>query len=118
MKKKLYIIADTRDNTITLSSALCNELSVTLGDPRVFLFTIKGTGEYAFKRVPLQFANTTVCGIVSYNPQLKTYGFVSHCPTVNLMFHTMNIQKTKKKLKVEKHELPDHSTIYKIITPQ
>jgi len=112
--KKLYIIADTKDNSITLSPGLCDELHIDKGIIRIFLFKIKDEKSFAFKRVSQKFAEQTECGIVSFNPILKTYGFIALCPTVNLLFYEMGIESETKKFKIAKTTLSDNSIIYKI----
>lgn len=117
MRKKLHITLDAADNTITLSPALAKELRVSKGLPVIFVFRFGGTREFAFKRVPTEFMHTTPCGIVSYNQQVGAWGFVSHCPTVNLMLFDMGLDiNTPQKLGVEKTRLPDKSYIYKILS--
>lgn len=113
----LYIIADCADNSVTLSPGLCSELGIKAEAKRavrIFVFGIKGSDKFGFKRVNAKFAKRAECGVVSYNPIYKSYGFISLIPTVNMIFFKMGIESEQKKLGVEKKKLPDGSHIYTI----
>ena len=113
--KKRYITADASDNSITLSEKICKDLQIDKGITRIFLFKIKGENSYAFKRVSKDFGEQTECGIVSYNPVLKTFGFIALCPTVNKIFYDLGIKSETKKFSIKREVLPNESIIYRLV---
>lgn len=114
-KETLYIEADCADNSVVLSSGLCKALDIVSGSVvRIFVFRIKDSGEYAFKRVTPAFSKHTECPIVSYNPKYREYGFVSVLPTVNRIFYDLRLDVEKATLPVTKRKLPDGTMIYVI----
>lgn len=111
--KDLHILAKCTDNSITLSPDLCKALRTGQGKSvHIFVFQIKGSGDFAFSQVSQRFARQSSCGIVSYSPTLKSTGFISLVPTVNYMFYNMGIDADRQKFVVEKQKLSDNSTIY------
>jgi len=110
----MYVILDSTDNSVTLSKKLAKALDI--GEDRgacfIFMFSVKGENTFGFKRVPSSFAKKTECGLVSYNTDLKSFGFITNCPTVNYMVYRG--LKDNVKLKVTKEILSDGSHFFKI----
>ncbi|WP_321331867.1 hypothetical protein [uncultured Bacteroides sp.] len=108
----MHVILDSTDNSVTLSPKMCQELQIEKNTSFIFIFKIKGEKRFGLKRVSTEFAKTTQCGIVSLNPKLKTFGFITNCPTVSLIFYEMGITGKTARLKVKKEMLPGGDYIY------
>lgn len=119
---RLKVIADPRDNSITLSKGLFEHMKRNnrIGDKaQVFVFRIpkpNGTMAYGFSTtVPDQ--PTVVCDI-QYNDLHRTVGFESLCPSVNWVFNDLGLPHDKAAvLKVKAKRLRLSRLLYYEIIP-
>lgn len=108
---RLYVIADSTDNSVTFSKDLFRMLDVMDQDEaKVFVFHLcnacsevpgRWAGRiYAFT-VNYPFAQETQQGEIQYNAKYRSIGFESLCPTVNQIFYDYSLPAmTKAKLSV------------------
>lgn len=121
-KHKCFVIADARDNSVTLSEELCKEIGVyDLKENKVFVFRITGNGSdapsYGFTINPKLDQETQLCEI-QYNGKHKCIGFETLCPTVNRIFYDYRLPaNTVCKLSVRKCVTPVGMEYYEIRNP-
>ena len=98
-KRGMYVIADGRDNSVTLSKRLFevmkkDELSRADGDPeaeptdgvKIYVFYIPADDCYGFTVNPVMSQETQLCTL-QYNEKYKCVGFESLVPTVNRILY-------------------------------
>ena len=116
--RSMYIIADPRDNSITLSRRLVRRMGVMKAEQaKVFVFKTNDKYQrYAFTLNPQLTEPTQLCDI-QYNTQHRCIGFETLCPTVNKIFYDYRLPLAKAvKLSVRSRTLR-HITYYVIIPP-
>lgn len=103
---KLFVYIDPADNSITLSKALFKHMknNVKPGDePKVFVFKLSHTDNYAFMVNPNIKQPTQLCTI-QYNEKYKCVGFESLCPSVGKIAYSYGLSHNKPtKLTVSTH---------------
>lgn len=119
-QRELYVIADPRDNSVTLSRLLFEHMGgLRLADQeeaRAFVFKLcnavcspasKWDGSiYAFTLNPPFKMATQLCDI-QYNSKHRTIGFESLCPSVNRIFYDYGLlPDAPVKLSVQYTTLP------------
>ena len=130
--RALYVIADPRDSSITLSKTLFEVMEVMDKEQaQVLVFTVgSGTADvqYAFAINPDIKQPTQLCDI-QYNTKLHTIGFETLCPTVARIFYDYGLgTDSPVKLSVDINEFPvgvgadetptaTHLTYYTILRP-
>lgn len=83
----MFVIADARDNSITLSKRLFDHMQVFKHDKaKVFVFFIPEHNCYGFVLNP-QFEQETQLCEIQYNTKHKCIGFESLNPSVNRIFY-------------------------------
>ncbi len=112
-RRACYVIADTRDNSITFSRRLFKELDIMGMDmAKVFVFFIPETGHYAFTLNP-KIEQETQLADVMYNGKFKTIGFESLVPTVNKIFYDYGMDSDIAcKLSVKKLRTDEGGFVY------
>ena len=116
--RSMYIIADPRDNSITLSRRLVRRMGVMKAEQaKVFVFKTNDKYQrYAFTLNPQLTEPTQLCDI-QYNTQHRCIGFETLCPTVNKIFYDYRLPLAKAaKLSVRIRTIR-HFTYYVIIPP-
>ena len=116
--RSMYIIADPRDNSITLSRRLVRRMGVMKAEQaKVFVFKTNDKYQrYAFTLNPQLPEPTQLCAI-QYNTKHRCIGFETLCPTVNKIFYDYRLPLAKAvKLSVRSRTLR-HITYYVIIPP-
>ena len=116
--RSMYIIADPRDNSITLSRRLVRRMGVMKAEQaKVFVFKTNDKYQrYAFTLNPQLTEPTQLCDI-QYNTQHRCIGFETLCPTVNKIFYDYRLPLAKAaKLSVRIRTIR-HITYYVIIPP-
>ena len=116
--RSMYIIADPRDNSITLSRRLVRRMGVMKAEQaKVFVFKTNDKYQrYAFTLNPQLTEPTQLCDI-QYNTKHRCIGFETLCPTVNKIFYDYRLPLAKAvKLSVRLRTLR-HITYYVIIPP-
>ena len=116
--RSMYIIADPRDNSITLSRRLVRRMGVMKAEQaKVFVFKTNDKYQrYAFALNPQLTEPTQLCDI-QYNTKHRCIGFETLCPTVNKIFYDYRLPLAKAvKLSVRSRTLR-HITYYVIIPP-
>ena len=84
-RKTCYVIADQRDNSITLSESLAKRMGVFKRNvTKVFVFYIPAMKEYGFIINP-NLGDNVQMGTVQYNTKYKCVGFESLNPTVGVI---------------------------------
>ena len=114
----MYIIADPRDNSITLSRRLVRRMGVMKAEQaKVFVFKTNDKYQrYAFTLNPQLTEPTQLCDI-QYNTKHRCIGFETLCPTVNKIFYDYRLPLAKAaKLSVRIRTIR-HITYYVIIPP-
>ncbi len=117
--RTLYVLADPRDNSITLSRGLYRHIRRSITDRAdVFVFRANGSGCYGFTINP-PFDTPTVFGTIQYNSRHKCVGFESLCPTVNRIAYDYGLScDSPSKLAVKKHTTPAGQVCYLIPKPR
>lgn len=123
-QRYLYIIADPKDNSITLSRALFDHMDIMSQEKaQVYVFSVVDCSLkqrlYAFTLNPDFETPAPLCDI-QYNSKHRTIGFESLCPTVNRIFYDYGLPADSKvKLTVESERMPigEGMIIYKILRP-
>ena len=116
--RSMYIIADPRDNSITLSRRLVRRMGVMKAEQaKVFVFKTNDKYQrYAFTLNPQLTEPTQLCDI-QYNTKHRCIGFETLCPTVNKIFYDYRLPLAKAvKLSVRIRTIR-HITYYVIIPP-
>ena len=116
--RSMYIIADPRDNSITLSRRLVRRMGVMKAEQaKVFVFKTNDKYQrYAFTLNPQLTEPTQLCDI-QYNTKHRCIGFETLCPTVNKIFYDYRLPLAKAvKLSVRSRTLRN-ITYYVIIPP-
>lgn len=117
-RSKCYVIADSRDNSLTFSRQLCREIDVfNLDDNRVMVFSLKGEGpkRYGFMVNP-ELEQETQVNLIQYNSKYKSIGIESLCPTVNRIFYDYGIPaNTKCRLSVRQQYCGDGKSFFEIL---
>lgn len=116
--RSMYIIADPRDNSITLSRRLIRRMGVMKAEQaKVFVFKTNDKYQrYAFTLNPKLPEPTQLCDI-QYNTKHRCIGFETLCPTVNKIFYDYRLPLAKAaKLSVRIRTIR-HITYYVIIPP-
>ena len=113
-----YVIADSSDNSITISHHLFHKMNVMkLDAARVFVFRTTERSEYAFTVNPHINRPTQLCDI-QYNSKHRCIGFESLCPTVNRIFYDYGIRAgIRAKLSVSIRKRKDGLVYYIINKP-
>ena len=94
-RQSMYIIADPRDNSITLSRRLVRRMGVMKAEQaKVFVFKTTDKKRYAFTMNPQLPEPTQLCDI-QYNTKHRCIGFETLCPTVNKIFYDYRIPVAK-----------------------
>lgn len=115
---KKYIIADSSDNSVTLSEKLFKHICKhSEGKPKVFVYKVGDT--FAFSVDPEQLKDTnTQMADIQYNKKHKTIGFETLCPSVNYMVYSFGLPPLKRiKLKVNVCKTKQGMLFYKIKRP-
>jgi len=96
-----FVIADAKDNSITLSRALFERIKGEAKDEaKVFVFRIKGSNEYAFMLNP-KLSKPTQLADIQYNAKHRCVGFECLVPTVNRIFYDYGLRyDTRVKLRI------------------
>lgn len=121
-KRRCFVIADAKDNSITLSKQLCKVIGVfNLEENKILVFRLANTGSekpcYAFALNPHLKEETQLCEI-QYNAKHKCVGFETLCPTVNRIFYDYNLPADSVcKLTVVKETTSTGFDYYKICNP-
>ena len=115
-KRKLYIVTDSSDNSVTVNEALYNEIHKDKSQTvHIFVFRVGNT--YGFRAVDEAFAKTTQCGELQYNSKFRTIGFECLTPSVNYIYYKFDLSEGKHRLRVIRKQLPDKTTYYQIVKP-
>ena len=101
----MYIIADSSDNSVTLSRRLFDHMGgMSLESAKVFSFCIELSSPrgffYAFTLNP-SFGIDTQLSDIQYNSKYRTIGFEMLCPSVASIFYHYRISGTRAKLRVQ-----------------
>lgn len=117
---RLYVIADAKDSSVTFSRGLYKRLRVMRqNEALIIVFTVKGTGEYAFMMNPpgLTKEDTQLADIM-YDYSDGAVGFECLVPTVNRIFFDYGLPaETQWKLNVVERTLQDGRRYYVICRP-
>lgn len=84
--RRYYVLADPRDNSITLSRPLWNHIRHSDKAPKVFVFFIPSLQRYAFTIDPKLNQETQLADI-QYNSRFRSIGFESLCPSVGRILY-------------------------------
>lgn len=118
LNRKPFIIADPRDNSITLSKRLFKHIKRQgHKEAKIFVFAIPDNDTYGFAVNP-DISQETVLAALQYNSKHKSIGFESLCPTVNKIFYDYKLPDRPAKLSVGIRKSPDGRHYYEIIKPQ
>lgn len=123
LPRRYYIIADTADDSITLSRALYRHILSHFHTPhtdqlRAFVFSIPHRHTFGFV-INHQHDRPTIEAPILYNAKFKTIGFQSTCPSVNRIFYDYRIQDhLKVKLTIKILHLPNGIPYYEIQPPR
>lgn len=113
-----YVIADPRDNSVTLSQALFTHIKNNTSDINntdVFVFRTSDTGHYGFTINPI-FNTPTQMTRLQYNTKYKCIGFETLLPTVTRIFYDYAIYDNKPcKLTVTIHKTVNKELPYYMI---
>jgi len=117
---RLYVIADAKDNSVSLSRGLFKRLRVMRqSEAKIIVFTIAGTDDYAFMMNPpgLTKEDTQLADIM-YDYEEGSVGFECLVPTVNRIFFDYGLPADSKwQLDVKEKTMPDGHRYYQICRP-
>lgn len=118
--RRCYVIADPKDNSITLSKRLFAHIKRNAdgdGMAKVFVFFVPDEDRYAFMVNPNIEQETQMCEI-QYNAKYKCIGFESLCPTVGRIFYDYGLAADKqKRLPISVRKTVNNETYYQIRKP-
>lgn len=101
-RRRMFVVADATDNSITFSSALCKDvMKQNPSKAKVFTFIIKDNGipYYAFTVDP-DIKEETQFSEIQYNSKYRCVGYESLVPSVTRIFNEYGISDSKKKLAI------------------
>ena len=87
--RRLYVIADPADNSVTLSKALWHHIlknTPCKDSAKVFVFAVPDNNVFGFILNP-HLDRTTQIADLQYNAKYRSIGFESLCPSVNYIFY-------------------------------
>ena len=85
--REYYVVADPRDNSVTLSRDFVRRLKLgSAGAAKVMVVRVSDTGEYAFVLNP-DVGDGTALADLQYNAKENCIGFESLVPTVNRILY-------------------------------
>ncbi len=85
--RRMFVILDGKDNSVTLSKTLYSHMSLDDADQaKVFVFRIGGTTTYAFAVNP-DIQEPTQLADIQYNSKHRCIGFETLNPTVNRILY-------------------------------
>ena len=117
---RLYVIADAKDNSVSLSRGLFKRLRVMRQrEAKIIVFTIAGTDDYAFMMNPpgLTKEDTQLADIM-YDYEEGSVGFECLVPTVNRIFFDYGLPADSKwQLDIKEKTMPDGHRYYQICRP-
>lgn len=113
--RRMYVILDGTDNSVTLSKALYNHMSLDdAEEAKVFVFRVGGTDAYGFAVNP-DIKEPTQLADIQYNSKYKCIGFETLNPTVTRMLYDYGLPaQARVKLSVE-HGNANGTSFYKIM---
>lgn len=113
----LYVIVDPADNSVTLNKWLWKDMGgFNLNEAKVFVFAVKGTGEYGFMVNPKIEQETQIADI-QYNTKYKCIGFESLNPSVNRIVYDYGLPIQRCKMAVSRRKLKDGRKYYVLLKP-
>lgn len=117
-QRSLYVIADAKDNSVTLSKRLFKKMNVMkLNAAKVYVFAIPQRHTYGFTINPPFSKPTQLCDI-QYNSKHRCIGFETLCPTVNRIFYDYRLPHDGRcKLSVKVRKTAD-VVYYEICSPK
>lgn len=121
MRRRMYVIIDGSDNSVTLSQHLCKHMDfMGLETAKVFVFGITGDGSgekaYGFMLNP-DLEQETQLADIQYNSKYHCVGFESLNPTVARILYDYGLPASAKvKLSVDVCRAGDKE-YYKILRP-
>ena len=101
-RRRMFVVAEATDNSITFSSALCRDvMKHNPSKAKVFTFTFKENGipYYAFTIDP-DIKEETQFSEIQYNSKYRCVGYECLIPSVTRIFNEYGINDNKKKLVV------------------
>lgn len=116
--RRMWVIADAKDNSVTFSKSLFKHMDLLKQDEaKVFAFYIPDSEEYGFVLNP-QLEQETQLAEVKYNTKYKCVGFEMLVPTVNRVMYDYGLPHgAKAKFSVEPREIGE-LTYYAICRPR
>lgn len=122
LPRRYYIIADTTDDSITLSRALyrhiLSHLDASATEAKAFVFSIPHNKTFGFV-INHPHPKPTIEAPILYNAKFKSIGFQATCPSVNRIFYDYRIQAPlKAKLLIHIKHLPNGTIYYEIQPPR
>lgn len=119
-RRRLHVILDPADNSVTLSRRLFRHIRMAVGDaaPRVFMCRIPDLRTFGFVINPDLDRPTQLCDI-QYNHLHRCVGFETLCPSVGTIFYHLGLHPMRTvRFRVRTHTLPDGHTCYILIPPR
>lgn len=113
--RRMFVILDGADNSVTLSKALFQHMDVEgMEQAKVFAFRIAGTGDFGFAVNP-PIDQPTQMADIQYNSKYRCIGFESLNPTVQRMLYDYGLPPMSRvKLSVE-HCTANDMSYYRIL---
>lgn len=120
--RRYYIIADTTDDSVTLSRSLYrhirSRLDASATEAKAFVFFVPHNNTYGFV-INYPHSKPTIEAPILYNAKFKSIGFQATCPSVNRIFYDYHIQDhLKAKLLIHIKHLPNGTIYYEIQPPR
>lgn len=99
--RRMYVIVDGADNSVTLSKRLVKDMGVMemTTQPKVMVFKV--FGGYGFMVDP-DVEQETQLNNIQYNEKHRTIGFETLCPTVNRILYDYHLPQGRYKLGIKK----------------
>lgn len=118
---RYFVIADSNDNSITLSRKLYKHIELTSHcdeQAKVFMFNVRAWSTFGFAINP-ELTEETQLADIQYNEKYKTIGFEALCPTVSKILYEYGMPwELKVRLTVSIHHLANGKVFYNIERPR
>lgn len=118
--RRMFVIIDPADNSVTLSSRLWAHMGKNTADPesqaKVFVFRVGNT--FGFMPDP-QFSQPTQLCDIQYNGKHRCIGFETLCPSVGQMLYSFGLPASRpRKISVKAETMPDGRLWYRMARPK
>lgn len=115
---RMYVIADSTDNSMTVSKRLYKHMCRLIGnEAKIFVFRVGDTFGFTVNPEQLKGVDTQMSEL-QYNDKYHTIGFETLCPSVNYMINEFGLPPVRRiRLSVKTKKTKQGMLYYKIKRP-